>query len=83
MKELRTPYNPDPTYLRELLAAAGISQRLATRILQHQGLRLNDRAMRHYLTGRDRAPYAVQVALEDLAENPPKQEDFPWGQAEV
>ena len=76
--ERQTKYNPDPAYLRDLLAQAGITSSLAARILQYQGLELNRRAMRHYLSGRSRFPYAVQVAMEDLAENPPRKEDYPW-----
>ena len=76
--ERQTAYNPDPAYLRSLLEKAGITSSLAARILQYQGGKLNRRAMRHYLSGRSRFPYAVQAAMEDLAENPPRREDYPW-----
>ena len=71
MTQRQTPYNPSPTYLRTLLAKAGLSQQRAARILG-----INDRLVRHYLTGRDKATYEFQAKLEDLAENPPQREDY-------
>ena len=62
-----TQHNPDPAYLRDLVAKTGLSQReLARRI------GISDRLMRMYLADRatstaQAAPYAVQYALEQLA----------------
>lgn len=65
---------PNPTYLRELLEQAGLSQSEAARRLG-----ISDRTMRMYLAYADRqdgqgkvvrrveCPYAVQYALEQLA----------------
>lgn len=65
-----TQYNPDPTYLRSLIARSGLSQRqCAFRI------GIGERTMRQYLatSGRqDAAPYAVQFALEALASSVPR-----------
>lgn len=57
-------YRPDPAYLRELLAKAGISQREAARRLG-----VSDVTMRRWLMTPPRAvvPYSAQVALEVLA----------------
>lgn len=58
-------YRPDPAYLRELIAASGLSQRQAA-----FRIGIGERTMRQYLatTGRhDKAPYPVQYALECLA----------------
>lgn len=59
-------HRPDPAYLRSLIAAAGISQCQAARLLG-----LDPRTIRAYLadTGAKtsaRAPYLVQYALEGL-----------------
>lgn len=66
-------HNPAPDYLKALLAKAGISIRLSARLLA-----VNPRSMRNYLSGRDPIPYSVQFALEYLAENPPRREDYNW-----
>lgn len=55
-------HKPDPTYLRELLERAGLSQRGAARQLG-----LAERTMRYYLAGEQEAPYPVQYCLEVLA----------------
>lgn len=58
-------HNPNPVYLRELLARAGLSQAAAA-----ARLGVNPRTMRSYLAdGASRAPasYVVQYALEQLA----------------
>lgn len=68
-------HNPDPDYLRDLLARAGISQRLAARLIN-----VDDRMFRKFLTGDHKCPYSVQFVLEYLAENPPRKEDYAWGQ---
>lgn len=60
-------HNPDPAYLRRLIARAGITQREAA-----QRLGISERVLRRYLADRDTpsalaAPYIVQFALESLA----------------
>jgi transcriptional regulator with XRE-family HTH domain len=59
-------HNPDPLYLRELLAQAGLSQQAAARAIG-----VSARVMRYYLADQvgdyREAPYAVQFALEALA----------------
>ncbi len=57
-------HNPDPTYLRGLLAEAGLSQRGAARRIG-----VSERTMRAYVAGKvgHDAPYVVQYALERLA----------------
>lgn len=59
-------YDPSPQYLRRVIAAAGLSQREAARRIG-----VPERSMRCYLADRSAAtaqtaPYAVQVALEQL-----------------
>lgn len=64
MKPAASKHNPDPAYLRDLLARAGLSQREAARRVG-----ISDRMMRYYLSddpAAPRAPYAVQYALENL-----------------
>jgi len=62
--DARTKYNPDPAYLRGLIARAGISQREAARRIG-----IDIRTMRRYLQPDPtvRVAYATQVALEVLA----------------
>lgn len=58
-------YNPDPDYLRGLLARAGISQASAA-----ERIGLSARQLRYYLSrasDHQDAPYPVQFALESLA----------------
>ena len=65
MKPHASRYNPDPHYLRSLLAAAELSQEKAAALI-----RLSPRQLRYYLsTAPDHqdAPYTVQFALEALA----------------
>lgn len=59
-----TKHNPDPQYLRELLARAGLTQAAAA-----ETLGLTARTMRSYLMadGGLTAPYPVQFCLEALA----------------
>lgn len=60
-------HNPDPFYLRELVAASGHTQLEAAELI---GISL--RAMHNYLAlahdKRREAPYAIQYALERLAD---------------
>lgn len=55
-------HRPEPCYVRELLARAGISQRAAARTLD-----LDERTMRYYASGDKPMPYPVQYCLEVLA----------------
>lgn len=59
-----TGYRPDPEYLRDLLAQAGISQREAARKIG-----VSDVTLRRWLMTPPRAvlPYSAQVCLELLA----------------
>ncbi|OOR92092.1 hypothetical protein B0181_02090 [Moraxella caviae] len=64
----QTHYNPDPDYLRELVAITGLSQNQIAKLCG-----VGNRAMRSYLTFTDsqsyqKAPYAVQFCLECLAQ---------------
>ena len=61
-------YNPEPAYLRALIAQSGLSQRqAAARIgLSLQGLQNYIRPMEHPLYRA--APYQTQYALEALAD---------------
>jgi transcriptional regulator with XRE-family HTH domain len=59
-------HNPDPEYLKKVIARAGISQREAARRIG-----VSERVMRQYLAFRDsstalEAPYPVQFTLENL-----------------
>lgn len=63
MKPNPQTYNPNPDYLRELIARAGVSQREAARRIG-----VTERAMRFWLTGRPEIPYTAQFALESLSE---------------
>lgn len=61
-------HNPDPAYLRTLIANAGISQSEAARRIG-----ISPRVMRQYLAERTSktaldAPYPVQFAIESLSE---------------
>jgi len=58
-------YNPDPTYLRELVECTGLSQRGCARILG-----VSERSMREYLKLPEPTtpiPYSAQFSLEQLA----------------
>ena len=62
-----TNYRPDPTYLRELIAQTGLSQRAIARQLG-----IHETVFRKYLTHPENAsyrpcPYLVQYALECMA----------------
>ncbi len=62
-----TKHNPDPEYLRELIARAGISQREAARRMG-----VDERLFRMYLASRtansaQNCTYPVQFCLESLA----------------
>ncbi len=62
-------HNPDPVYLRQLIAASGLNQREVS-----EALGLSARAIRMYLADRSAstaqpAPYPVQFALEALAQS--------------
>jgi hypothetical protein len=65
MRPDASKHNPDPAYLRELVARSGLSQRQCA-----FRLGISERSMRFYLatSGRqDAAPYLVQFGLECLA----------------
>lgn len=69
MKPNAQNHNPDPDYLRKLIEQAGLTQKAAA-----QAVGISPRMMRSYLTFTDnatyqKAPYAVQFALECLASN--------------
>ena len=58
-------HNPDPLYLRELIARTGLSQRQCA-----AQIGISDRNMRAHLSIAGKllpAPYPVQFALESLA----------------
>lgn len=63
--EVRTAKTATPTYLRELVEKAGISQREAARRLD-----VSDRTMRAWLAGAAPCPYTAQFCMEVLAANP-------------
>ena len=73
MQEPRKPdaanWNPDPTYLRSLLERAGLSQRAAAKLLG-----IPNRTFRAYMMAEAECPYAVQYALEVLAEHFPQKD---------
>ena len=54
-------YNPDPTYLRQLLTASGLS-----RVEAAERIGVSPRTMRAWLAGDEAFPYAAQYALERL-----------------
>jgi transcriptional regulator with XRE-family HTH domain len=63
-----TQHNPDPDYLRELIAQTGLSQRKIARTIG-----VDERLFRMYLADRHAktaqdCTYPVQFALEALAE---------------
>lgn len=67
MKPDATAYNPDPDYLRSLIAKTGLTQ---NEIADRVGV--SHRTMRRYITfanseNYQKAPYAVQFAIECLA----------------
>lgn len=65
MKPDASQHNPDPAYLRQLVAEAGLTQNDAAATIG-----CSPRAFRSYLsTARDHvdAPYSVQFCLEVLA----------------
>lgn len=67
MKPNAIHYNPDPDYLRGLIAKAGLTQSATAELIG-----INARSMRRYLAFADspnyqKAPYAVQFAIECLA----------------
>ena len=60
-------HNPDPLYLRELIARTGMSQRQCA-----AQIGISDRNMRAHLSIAGKlapAPYLVQFALESLADD--------------
>lgn len=69
-------YNADPAYLRSLLDRAGIGTRKAAELIG-----INNRELRHYLSGDRKHPYGVQFCLECLAEDIPKND--PLRESEV
>ena len=54
-------YNPDPAYIRALVAESGLSQSKAAKAIGH-----NERTMRYWLSGQHTYAYSVQYALEKL-----------------
>ena len=67
MKPDSSNYNPDPDYLRSLLERAALSQNQAARVLG-----VDPGTFRLWLRGGGRAPYAIQYALEQLADRTPE-----------
>ena len=61
MKPDVTLYNPNPDYLRELIANSGLTQKQAAKAIGH-----NERTMRYWLTGKHTFPYTVQFTMEVL-----------------
>jgi transcriptional regulator with XRE-family HTH domain len=61
MRPDKVNYNPDPSYLRELIALIGLSQ---SQIAEQLGV--GSRMFRHYLTNNPKhpCPYPVQFCLE-------------------
>lgn len=59
-----TRYNPDPGYLRDLIAKSGLSQLAAARRIGVEG-----RTLRYWLADpqRQKPPYSAVFALECLA----------------
>ena len=66
MKPSANQYNADPAYLKSLLDRAGLGTRKAAELIG-----INNRELRHYLSGAKKHPYGVQFCLECLAENFP------------
>ncbi|MDO5652355.1 MAG: helix-turn-helix transcriptional regulator [Moraxella sp.] len=69
MKPNAQNYNPNPDYLRELIGKAGLTQTATAQLIG-----IDPRTMRRYLAFADspnyqKAPYAVQFAIECLANN--------------
>ncbi len=67
MKPDSTKHNPDPAYLRELIAKNGMSIRKTATVIG-----VNERLLRMYLADRQSksaqdCTYPVQFALESLA----------------
>jgi transcriptional regulator with XRE-family HTH domain len=68
MKPNASNHNPDPAYLRSLIAQAGLTQSQAA-----EALGFKPRMMRYYLSdeagdNHRAAPYLVQFGLECLAQ---------------
>ncbi|WP_372362917.1 hypothetical protein ACCQ10_09480 [Xanthomonas sp. NCPPB 1325] len=69
MKPDASKHDPRPEYLRALIETAGLSQRQAA-----DRIGVGERLLRYYLVASDHqsyraAPYPVQFALEQLAED--------------
>ena len=64
MKPNIEEYNPDPNYLRYLIEKSGYTQNLAGKLIG-----VNTDNFRKMLTGRIKAPYSVQYALEGLVDD--------------
>jgi hypothetical protein len=67
MKPDAEKYNPDPSYLRELIAKSGLSQRETARRIG-----ISERYLRQLLASPDKktalvAPYPIQYCIEQLA----------------
>ncbi|KPK74212.1 MAG: hypothetical protein AMJ84_00020 [Acidithiobacillales bacterium SM23_46] len=60
MKPNPAEYNPDPEYLRQLIASTGKTQRQVAEEI----LGCSERAIRMWIAGDRRFPYAVQFTLE-------------------
>ena len=56
-----------PDELRTLLEKTGLGQREAARVLKLHQVKLNERQIRHYLSGKLECPEVVYRALRDLA----------------
>lgn len=61
MKPDPKTYNPDPSYLNELIESTGMTQPQVADLLN-----TNERTVRRWQTGESRYPYPVQFALECL-----------------
>jgi len=64
MKPNIEEYNPDPTYLRDLIDKADLGQNLAGKLIG-----VNTDNFRKMMTGRVTAPYSVQYALEGFVDD--------------
>ena len=64
MKPNIEEYNPDPNYLRYLIEKSGYTQNLAGKLIG-----VNTDNFRKLLTGKIKAPYSVQYALEGFVDD--------------
>ena len=57
-----TKHDPRPEYIKELIAASGLTQLAASRAIV-----ISERAMRYYMSGERDMSYGDQYTLEALA----------------